>query len=494
MKKILKKILTCDHQKIAFILVLIFVISLLPILYLSGYVYATGDDYGYGARTHIVWLETQSLWQTLKTAAETSVYYWYGWQGTWFTIFLMALQPEVFWDNGYWIVPWLMLTITIFSTSLLLHYFFVKKLELSWKTWLSVDILLLLCMIQYFPSTKSGIFWYNGAVHYIVPYCLALLAIYSFFKFLDTKKSRYVEMAAICMFCLGGSSYLAPLLVLIILFYLLVADGRKKKYMFWLLIPATIEIVGLAVSFLAPGNRKRGGEEFGIHGLLILKTIGNCFLEGSKTVLQYMNEEPVVFLCLLGIAFLVFEAFMKAETEYRFSMPVVFAALMFCTYSAMFAPAIYAGVEVSGGVPNTIYQVFLLTSLMSILYMVGWLASKCRKSWESYGLFKLRCFFVSIFLAVCLLMIGARGTLKDSTFYKCYEFLVSGRADDYKVQMEERLKILRDTEQMEVELPAMNADQGPIMHMEVMEDPDAWTNTVVRQFFRKESVVRIPRT
>lgn len=43
-------------------------------------------------------------------------------------------------------------------------------------------------------------------------------------------------------------------------------------------------------------------------------------------------------------------------------------------------------------------------------------------------------------------------------------------------------------------LPAMNSDQGPLMHMEVMEDPKEWTNTVVKQFFGKESVIEVPRS
>ncbi len=39
----------------------------------------------------------------------------------------------------------------------------------------------------------------------------------------------------------------------------------------------------------------------------------------------------------------------------------------------------------------------------------------------------------------------------------------------------------------------MNQDQGPLMHMEVTKDKDAWTNKVVREFYRKNSVVEIDR-
>lgn len=73
-------------------------------------------------------------------------------------------------------------------------------------------------------------------------------------------------------------------------------------------------------------------------------------------------------------------------------------------------------------------------------------------------------------------------------------YIESGQADDYKAQMEERFSLLRNPELKNVELPAMNSDQGPLMHMEVMEDPKEWTNTVVKQFFGKESVIEVPRS
>lgn len=493
MKKLLRKIAECDHKVIAVCLVAAFVVSLIPVLYLSGYVHATGDDYGYGARTHAVWLESRSLWQTLKTAADTSEYYWYGWQGTWFTIFLMALQPEVFSSSGYWIVPWLMLGINILATSLLLHYLMVKRMRLPAATWLCADALLLLSMIQFMPSTKSGIFWYNGAAHYIVPYSIAMIAVYAFFRFEDTKGRRFLILSCVCMFCLGGSSYLAPLFALIVLAYLLLFRGRREKYLYWLVLPGAIELAGLCVSFLSPGNKKRGGEEFGFHWTLAVQTILRCFKEGMLTVIQYGKEYPFIFLCLFAAAVLVFEAFVQREESAAFSKPLLFAGLMFCLYCAMFAPGIYAGVEVSGGVPNTIFQMFLLTFFADIVYIAGWGAAKYRQSGKSIEIIRIRCFALPLFVLGLAVVFAQKGTLKSSTFYKCYEYITSGQADDYKAQMEERLAILLDPAQKDVELPAMNSDQGPLMHMEVMEDPEEWTNTVVRQFYQKDRVVRVPR-
>lgn len=481
-----------DSKKLVWIFLLLFVVSLLPILYLSGYVHASGDDYGYGTLTHIAWLQTHSIPQTLRAAAVTVGHYYRGWQGTWFTVFLMALQPEVFSPDAYWIVPWIMLGINIGATSVLLHYVLVKMLGLPKPVWGCVNILLLLSMLQFVPSTKSAIFWWNGAVHYIVPYSLAMLAVYAMLRFSDTKKKRFLVFCGICMFCLGGSSYLAPLFALIVLFYMLVFAGRKKRHLFWLLVPAAVEIAGLAASFWAPGNKCRGGAEFGFHWSLAALTVLKCFREGALSVVTYLHTCPVVFLLFLVAGILVAEGFLRGKTTFCFPLPILFFALMFCLYCAMYAPGLYAGVEVSGGVPNTIFWVFLLTFLADLVYGLGWLCTRWGREPGGRRIRRMKRCYLPLLFAGGLLVFLQKGTLKQSTFYICCDYVLSGQADDYKAQMEERLGLLLDPELEEVELPAMNPEQGPLMHMEVMEDPDVWTNTVVKEFYRKKRVVQIP--
>lgn len=492
MKKRINKKIKIDQKRIAIFTGIVFLVSLIPILYLSGYVHATGDDYGYGARTHQMWLSTHSVWQVLKAAGQTVQHYWIGWQGTWFTIFLMSLQPEVFWDNGYWIVPWIMLALTIFSTLYLTEYVMVQKLRLPKATWISCTLILLLAMIQYFPSTKSGIFWYNGTAHYIIPYSMALVAIRCCWSFADRKRKKDWIAAFICMALLGGASYLAPLLVLIAVAYLILCEWKTKKHVFYLCIPVAAELAGLIVSYLAPGNKSRGGEDFGIHGLLIVKTILECFVDGAKQIFLYLFKTPFILLCLVVIAVLLVNAFQKVRPTFDFPYPVIVAVAMFCMYCAMYAPGVYAGVELSGGVPNTIYQVFLMTVFITVIYTVGWMNHHFCKD-EKMGKIKKAVCGGLLMLALFLILVE-KGTLKSSTSYQCYDYIVSGQADDYKAQMEERLSLLRNPELKNVELPAMNSDQGPLMHMEVMEDPNEWTNTVVKQFFGKESVIEVPRS
>jgi hypothetical protein len=64
---------------------------------------------------------------------------------------------------------------------------------------------------------------------------------------------------------------------------------------------------------------------------------------------------------------------------------------------------------------------------------------------------------------------------------------------DYKAQMDQFTQLLTDDTVDEVVLPSINDWQGPLMHMPVTGNPDAWTNQKVKEFFGKQSVTAIPR-
>lgn len=490
-----------EKQPLSVVSLIVFVVSLLPLLYMCKYVHASGDDYGYGAWTHAAWLDTHSLIEVFKAACRTVEHYYIGWQGTWSSVFLFTLQPEVFSPNSYWIVPIIMIGLTISGTSLLVHYLLVNKLGFSKKVFTTIDCCLLFSMLQFIPKTKSAIFWFNGTAHYIIPYFCAVISIYCFFKFIDTYKFRYWLIALICMFMLGGASYLAALLAPIILIYLLIIYGKKRRISLFLLIPLGVEAIGLLISMKAPGNAIRGGDEIRPTIGKVVETIGQSFYEGIITIEQYIAERPVIFIVFLFVAAITWEALLRRESNFKFSKPIIFVVLMFCTYCAMFAPGIYAGTEVSGGVPNTIFQVFLLTAFGGIIYTLGWLYNYLLKRnslrmkipfYLDRRKFRTNCLMPILVLCFILVVI-CRSYIRDSTMFQCLDYVLSGQADDYKAQMDERLSILLDDSKKDVELPQINQEQGPLMHMEVLENPNAWTNQVACQFFRKDRIVGIER-
>lgn len=73
--------------------------------------------------------------------------------------------------------------------------------------------------------------------------------------------------------------------------------------------------------------------------------------------------------------------------------------------------------------------------------------------------------------------------------YKSYIYLSSGQADDYKAQMEYNKSILLNPDIKECYLCPVNNEQGPLMHMPVVEDIINFTNSVNSSFYQKDWVV-----
>ena len=157
-------------------------------------------------------------------------------------------------------------------------------------------------------------------------------------------------------------------------------------------------------------------------------------------------------------------------------------------YSAMQAPAIYAGVEVSGGVYNMNYQCFLLM-MLTALYVLAGIIGNCMKKITAESIRKN--LLIPGFVICCFLLILCRSNIKDSTTWICMDYITSGQAADYKEQMDSQAEILLDDSIKEAYLCPTNPEQGSLMHMPVIKDPDAFTNWAVGNFYGKDYITTV---
>lgn len=486
-----------NSKRISIIVLLVVLVSFLPLFYLAPYVHAAGDDYGYGAPTRAVWLETKSLIEVFKTAIIEVKGVYRSWQGTWFSVFLFSLQPEVFHHEGYIIVPFLLIGSFILGSSYFLYCIFVKILKFNKSQYIILTGIYLFLGAQFIPRTRSAFFWYNGGVHYMLPHAIALISICFALKYIKNSRTLYLLLASIGCALLGGSNYLSALLAWIGIFYLFVYSVYNKSSKWWLIGPLTVETIGLVVSALSPGNKARGGEEFGFSITKIFATIWQAIDLGMETAIGWVVEKPLIVVGLLIAAIFAWEAVSSMEVNIKFEHPLIFVIFMTGIYFAMFAPEVYAGVEVSGGVPNNEFLVFLLIIYLNLIYCMGWIYEKIfvkKERDKKESLLKYQMYIkIPMIILLMLLTVMFRRGIKDTVAYECYDFVVSGTLEDYNTQMNARLKVLLDDSIKEAVLPQMYPEWGPFMHMEILTDEEAWTNTVVAQFYQKDSVLGIAK-
>lgn len=480
--------------KLGFVFIFLFILSMLPIWYVGFFNHATADDYWYGLYTYNAWQNTHSFAKVLQAAANTVKEFYFSWQGTWFTIFFFSLQPEVFHENAYFIVVLISTGLIIASVSYILYDFVVREVGISRGSFFMIDTLILYMIFQYMPRTTSGIYWYNGIIHYVIPLALALVAIVHIKRYLIEKKMSSLVIVTLCMTALGGSNYLAALLAIMVLFLMVVFKLIYDKKERWsrqsslLVIPLILEVTGLLISATAPGNYVRS-EELEISLKWMLQTIYYSIDRGIYlTIDDYLGKYPA-YLIVFGLVIIIVWFEMKnKEIKFRFPYPVLFVLYMCGIYWAMYAPGIFSKSDVSGGVPDTIQQVFLLTSLANIIYLIGWLQrilkehNLLRKN-EGKSIFLIP----AVLLAFVVALLLNRWINVERTNDYCLECIQNGELTKYDRVMDQQNDILWDDEIKDAVIPEYEAPY-PLLHMKAETDSKAQRNQELQRYFNKDSV------
>lgn len=483
------------------------ILSLLPILYCSFYDYATGDDLGYSAGIHRVMVSGGSLPQVLQALWEQVVRSWYTFQGTWSSIILFQLQPGIWGERVYTITVWIALLCLVGGTGYLLYDLLVRCLHLQKAGYLAILSIVSMLSVQYMPTIRGGLFWYTSVAHYVIPYGAALLSISWAMRYLDTGYKRYYIPAILLMIYLGGAGY-PPIVLAAVVYVLIILGGCtgilvtadrmvSHRRSLWLALPLVLEIIGFVISAVAPGNKVRGGENFGFGAGRAVGTILQALLQALTDGLGYCLSARLLVPAVLLIAVLAFETYDVAGHRIEARWPLAVAILAYLVSAAVRAPEIYAGVEVSGGVPDVDYYITVLCVTIAVCYCVVWLRNRLYDRGvviatddKTFN----RCVRTPLVVLVALFcIVFYRHLIGGTADYTCMTFVQSGALADFQDQMQERLAILEDETIRDVVLPEMNEYQGPFMHMPLVADPDAFTNTVTEQYYDKDSVIAVPR-
>ncbi len=489
-----------DKRKILFLSIIVLVlISLIPIIYLFSYSFATGDDYGYSVLTKSTWNNSHSIIEVIKASLSQIKGVYNSWQGTWYSVFLFALNPEIFGFGYYFLTPLIMLILHIISACLIIKTFFSSRYTYNFSESVLILSLLVFINVQFAPSYQCNLFWWVGTSHYVIPYFTGCLALYNSRKFLSSYRIRNYIVACIAFTLIGGGNYqiaiITPLVLMCSVLWDKIIDKRVyKSKAKLLLVPVILEFIGLYISMIAPGNKNRGGESFGLNIGYAIKTVLGCFVTAFSTIIDYMTQRTVIFAIFIiyGIIMYIFlsRAKDKKTLENSFKTPILMIIMTFCLYAASFAPALYADVGVSGGVFNTSFYVFVICIFYDIAYLEAfWINKKAYVSTKHNSFINK----VLLFVVIIALLIMGRNSIKISTAYVSYEYISSGQADDYKEQMLLQHAILSDSSNNDPVVPFINNEQGPLQHMPVTDNPDAWTNTVTASYYGKNSIVAMDR-
>lgn len=492
----------------ACILFTILIISLLPVIYLGRYNHPTGDDYYYGAETHVVWSETGSIAETMSEALKGVEYDYQTWQGTYSAMLLMRLAPNVFSEGAYKWVTCIMLLLLTGGIFFLLKPIVCSILKGSASLWvIAASILSLLC-VQTVPTQSETFFWYNGAMYYTGYFAVTLFLFGWIVRYLLTPHLYYLPLFVVLAAFLAGGNYVSLLPALLLLICLTVfLFYRHETGRAWVIgATALVMIIGLAVSALAPGNSVRQSDMWRIPAW---KAILKSLLQGIRYVWAWLRG------CWL-LAALVLTPFLwknVKQVTWRFRYPVIVIGFVYGIFCSMSCPTFYT-MNSTGPARAVaiVYYSFMLATFFCYYYLLGWIRQRLLPRWSRQnktsreegicqakpaigelwrvtgGKKKICMTAVSLIGVLLLLVQGITGQFAFCTTIKAVNVLASGEARAYEQEYRERLQLLTDESIAEVVLKPFENRPDMLYVGDLAADPDEPTNRKVAQYFGKKSV------
>lgn len=478
-----------DTKVIAAGAVVTLVLLLVPLYRIAFYSAPWYDDYIMGLFTKNFLVQERSLSSALQGALYCAKTQWYAWQGTFSSIFLMALMPAVWGDDKYFLGALFLLT--IFLTAILVLVRVLVKDVFGGDKYscivLQATAAAMLFVLIHTP--QAGFYWYNAGVHYVGMHSLAMLFIAVLIKLFRVKSriagALLVIISVFGAFVAGGSNFVTALQGLLVLCTLLALAVFLRSKRGFLLLPAIV-VYGAAFyqNVTAPGNNVRMAWYVG-WGLNWYTAILQSFVEAFKHLGRFTGLMTVAVLVLL----LPVIWQMVQRSEFQFRYPLIVLLWSFCLYASGFTPSLYSmGNAGLGRTLNAVKITYQLLLIINEIYLSGWFCQYLKKKGRKVPGGKCRWWFYPL-MGVVMLIIFVAEPKKEGSFssYTAYHYVHTGEANNFYQEYLQRVEILNSDEK-DVVLRRYAYRPWILSTGELSEDAENEANRAIADYYGKDSV------
>ena len=473
---------------LAGLILCVFILCLLPLLYLARYDVPCADDYIYGTPAHLTLVHGGDLGDAISAALKHTASVYRTWQGSYTAVFLMCLQPAVFSESFYWLTAWLMsasLFGGLFTLCLcLMNNVFGLPRHMGNALAGMVGILYLLLM----PYPSETLYWYNGCIYYTFFHGFAMLAVA---LAISTAREggiyRITGLSLLAAFLGGGNLVTGLTLCLLALSgVVLLLLQKNAAALRRLLIPILVLMICFCINVFAPGYDMRQMDVN--HVPDAVSAVTGSFRKGFEYAVFWCRLPVLGGLLVLGLLFWA----ALPGCPFHFHFPGLVSLWSYCLFSAMFCPSMYAqGWEGPGRLQNIIFCSYQLLTALNLFYWMGWLRQRGEAKETAVG---PRLLPTLVALALCPVLLAASAMLRGGiSLASAYTALSRGQAAVYYQEAQARLVILKDPSIRVAELKPYSDPPYLLFFDDLYDDPDAWQNRDMANYYEKEQVILVPQ-
>lgn len=481
---------------------------LVPLFAISPYNHSYADDWHYGVWSHLALESGAGVLGALAEALRQVGVAWFGWQGTYSAIFLMAIQPGVFGEHLYSLAAPILLELYCVSAFYLSYVIFKHYLGCSRTVWVSVACVGCAVSLLLQPSPVEGIFWYNSAMYYtgynaflfiLVGHVLKTVCPY--FHYSTSRRRRRTIVATLLAAFVAGGNFVTLLvaveLAIIWVFYLYV-DHRDAE-LAHVAPPTAALVVGAIVSFAAPGNAVRQSTQFSENALSALDT---C-LQGSAAAFRYLCSwsGSFVLLGLLFLAPLIIRSLQvsKRAHDWNFSHPALVSFLSVAVFASSFTPTFRSmGTEGPGRVQDCRFELFVAFALVNLVWWCGWFIAQRRQATPAAAQIasvgrrqtSVACALAAaVFVASLVSFATTDDSREELSSFSAWHSFQTGQAQAYDTQVKARLAFLESTDAASVSVPFYTDVPHVLLMGDIRDNMNNYINYRLAQWYSIDSIV-----
>lgn len=486
---ICKKLVTTTIGKRGMVVasVTLLIVALIPLLRMTQYAIPWSDDYSYAGYTRGFIQQYGVFPGAFMGAWYVTRTWWHCWQGTFSSIFLMALMPEAFAEGTYWIGLALIMLLFVASSLVLcmklLHYF----TNAGFGERLTVSILVTVTMVVLICSAQQGFYWYNSAVHYTFMHGVTFLLVAVLFVLYEQRKTwknfLWMILLSVLAFICSGSNFVSGLQGMLVCgMVFMVSLVYKRSQSKYYVLPTLVYAIGLYKSISAPGNAFRSAQ---YQGQGPIEAIWNSFVTGAKNLWSFTDWITLVILAVY--IFLMWN--IMADVKYRFNMPGLFTLMSFCFYCTGYTSSFYGmgygGLSRTWNVVKFTYQILLF---INVAYWMGWGMRKWRQKGRKIPVMKNYAItYVAAALVICIGFRFDDNQAGHFSSYGAYYYIHTGEAANYYHAWQDRFETIKNGGDV-VELEPLVWKPRLLYLADISSNPEHGDNTPLAAWYGKQAV------
>lgn len=481
-----------SKKTLAIIFVILFVLSLVPIIITAFYSVPGADDYGFGKRAYQAIASGNSFWSGVF---ESFIFYYYNWQGFYTANLFFSMQPFTMNIHYYWIMNILFLVVICVSLFYFIKVITLNVLHSNITDFLLISIPIVTLFLQFMPGIQQAIYntvaGFSLVVNTIYLVISAFIIQYHLNYTSDNKKKWFYCIGAVLLTVIFSG--VAPIIfVTVLMAYvpaLMICIKNKFKTYRLLVVIISIVSLGFLISALAPGNAVRQSTT---KGLSFFNAIIKAMI---MSVYQFGLWSTIFYISVLLFISVVFYNIAKTS-KFQFKYPLLVFFYLYLIYAGRISIQYYATGSIGGWRQlNEHYLGFIMCISASFLYFIGWLSkrsiiSKNKLNTGEHFISK-KISIVFVFVVAFLFVSGSISYGYDHviTSVSTSLSLMKGETQKYNSEMMDRISIFTHSSEKNLIVQPLTVYPAFFGDDTITPDKDYFTNQEVANYYDKESIV-----